>query len=415
MRKVFLPLIAFAQQAWMLIGEGDVILMGARIDAIRGVLMKSAGRADELRRSSNPLFNNRKLRLGTFCTNASHGCVISTVEGSLKADWASTVELARLADEMEFEAIVPIGRWRGFGGITDFNGESFETYTWAAGIASATSYSSIFATSHVPTIHPLVAAKQAATIDHIGGGRFTLNIVTGWFRPEMEMFGVTMLDHDTRYNVAVEWLDIIKRLWTEDDPVDHEGRFFKLKRAVLKPKPIQKPYPALMNAGGSEKGRHFAARFCDIVFTVLERHDRESLRSIVDRYRKFAREEYGREIGVWTNAYIYQGETEKEARALYQHVVNEQGDWEAVNNLVSTMGIESEQLAVDALEGLKRHFIAGWCGYPMIGTAEQVADGFKILADAGFDGILLSWPLWPEGMRQFRAETLPLLRQAGLR
>src|SRR5271154_5705148 len=281
--------------------------------------MRKTGRHDVLRRSNNPLFNDRKLRLGTFCTNASHGCVISTVDGSLEADWQSTLELARLADEMEFEAIVPIGRWRGFGGVTDFNGASFETYTWAAGLSGATRYSSVFATSHVPTIHPLVAAKQATTIDHIGGGRFTLNIVTGWFRPEMEMFGVSMLDHDVRYDYAIEWLEIMKRLWTEEKPIDHQGKFFNLKQAVLKPKPIQKPYPVLMNAGGSEKGRHFAARYCDVAFVVLDRHDLEGLTSLVARYRKLAREEYGREISVWTNAYIYQADTENEAQAFYDH------------------------------------------------------------------------------------------------
>lgn len=377
--------------------------------------MGGSGRAEELRRSQNPLFNQRKLRLGTFCTNASHGCVISTVEGALKADWQSTVELARLADEMEFEAIVPIGRWRGFGGVTDFNGASFETYTWAAGLADATRYSSVFATSHVPTIHPLVAAKQAATIDHISGGRFTLNIVTGWFRPEMEMFGIKMLEHDTRYDFAVEWLEVVKRLWTEDEPIDHQGRFFNLKQAVLQPKPIQKPYPVLMNAGGSEKGRHFAARYCDVAFVVLDRHDPDGLKARVDQYRKLARSEYGREIAVWTNAYIYQADTERAARAFYDHVVNETGDWVAVDNMLTTMGIESQQLPVEAMEGLKRHFIAGWCGYPLIGTKDQVAEGLELLVEAGFDGILLSWPRWSEGMRRFQGETLPLLKQAGLR
>src|SRR3546814_6724447 len=62
--------------------------------------------------------------------------------------------------------------------------------------------------SHISTIHPLMAAKQAASIDHISGGRFVLNVVTGWNRPEMEMFGVAMADHDTRYDMAAEWIEI---------------------------------------------------------------------------------------------------------------------------------------------------------------------------------------------------------------
>ena len=51
---------------------------------------------------------------------------------------------------------MPIARWRGFGGTTDFNGICFETYTWAAGLAAATERIMVFSTSHVPTVHPIV-------------------------------------------------------------------------------------------------------------------------------------------------------------------------------------------------------------------------------------------------------------------
>jgi alkanesulfonate monooxygenase SsuD/methylene tetrahydromethanopterin reductase-like flavin-dependent oxidoreductase (luciferase family) len=65
---------------------------------------------------------------------------------------------------------VPLGPWRGFGGVTDFNEDVFEAITFCAGITAQTRHPSVFATSHVPTIHPVLAAKQAATSDHICGG-----------------------------------------------------------------------------------------------------------------------------------------------------------------------------------------------------------------------------------------------------
>ena len=74
----------------------------------------SLSRADHLRQSNNPLFSDRKLRLGTFSSNLSGGCAISKIDGTLKADWPSTMALARMSDEMEFEALVPVGRWKGF-------------------------------------------------------------------------------------------------------------------------------------------------------------------------------------------------------------------------------------------------------------------------------------------------------------
>src|SRR5690242_20216441 len=93
----------------------------------------------ETRRVTNPLFNDNRLKLGTFCTNVSHGSVASTAEGSLELTWRNTLAIAQGSDRAGFEALVPLGRWRGYGGETNFNGRSFEGLTWAAGLASATS------------------------------------------------------------------------------------------------------------------------------------------------------------------------------------------------------------------------------------------------------------------------------------
>jgi alkanesulfonate monooxygenase SsuD/methylene tetrahydromethanopterin reductase-like flavin-dependent oxidoreductase (luciferase family) len=126
-------------------------------------------------------------------------------------------------------------------------------------------------------------------------------------------------------------------------------------------------------------------------------------------------DEYGRDIKIWTNAYIYQGETEKDAQALWDHCVIENGDQTAVNNLTQTLGIEGRETPARQLSQLKNHFIAGWGGYPIIGTKEQVVDGLQEIADAGFDGTLLSWPRYIEDMTQFKEVTYPLVQQSGLR
>ena len=372
-------------------------------------------RADQLRESRNPLFGPRKLKLGTFSSNLSGGCAISKIDGVLKADWPSTLALATMADEMEFEALVPVGRWKGFGGVTNFNGAGFESFTWAAGIGASTKHAGVFATSHVPTMHPVMAAKQATTIDHVTGGRFSLNVVTGWYRPEIEMFGEPQMEHDERYDRAVEWLDVIKLLWTREEEFDFDGRYYTIKKGWLAPKPVQKPYPAVMNAGGSDKGRHYAAKHCDVAFTVLASHKLEDMTEQVARYRRLAREEYGREIQVWTNAYIVQGETEQDARDFFNHYVHQQGDWEAVDNLVTMLGINAQSLPPGVEQQLKEHFIAGWGGFPVVGSKEQVVDKLALLSKAGFDGAVLSWARYVDEMREFQTETLPLLVQAGLR
>jgi alkanesulfonate monooxygenase SsuD/methylene tetrahydromethanopterin reductase-like flavin-dependent oxidoreductase (luciferase family) len=368
------------------------------------------------REHGNPLFNNRKLKLGTFSSNLSGGCAISTMDGILKADWKAATELAKLADDMEFEAIVPVGRWRGFGGETDFNGAGFECFTFAAGMGALFDYPAVFATSHVPSIHPVMAAKQATTVDHISGGRFALNLVTGWHKTEIETFGAPMLDHDARYDCAAEWLEIVKSLWQHDEPLDYEGQFYQVRQALLKPQPVQKPFPPVMCAGGSTKGRHFSAKYCDIAFTSFEnRYSLEAMRNNVDQFKRIARDEYDRELKIWTNAYIVQGDTETEALRLLDYCVNEKGDHVAAENLMKTLGIHSEGWSKEGLARLKVDIMAGWGGYALVGSKEQVVDGLQLLCDAGVDGVVVAWPAYLEGMKQFQQETLPLLIEAGLR
>ncbi|HEV2573862.1 MAG TPA: LLM class flavin-dependent oxidoreductase [Beijerinckiaceae bacterium] len=372
-------------------------------------------RTESLQATKHPLFNDRKLKFGTFCSNLSGGCAISKIDGVLKARWPETLELAQLAEAMDFEALVPVGRWKGFGGPTNFNGEGFESFSWASAIAASTENAGVFATTHVPTIHPIFAAKMGTTIDHVSNGRFALNIVTGWFKPEIEMFGRAQLAHEDRYKMAAEWLEVVKRLWTEDKEFDYEGQFYQIKAGWCAPKPLHKPYPPIMNAGGSEVGRHYAAKHCDVAFVVFTTHDKDEMRKQVAAYRDLARQEYGRELKIWGYAYVVQGETEKEARDFYNYYVHEQGDWEAATNLLDTMGLNAQTLPKEAYAWIKEHFIAGWGGYPIVGTKEQVVDKLQLLSDIGLDGTLLSWARYAEGMREFQEKTYPLVVQAGLR
>ena len=369
------------------------------------------------RRDTNPALSTRKLKLGTFQTNLDSGCVMSDLDGRLDISWPNTVKLAKLADEMEFEALVPVARWAGFGGATNPQGPGFESYTWASGIAASTQKAGVLSTSHVMLNHPLMAAKQGAVIDHISGGRFTLNIVCGWNGPEMEMFGLPLQGHDERYDCAEEWITIVKKLWSEDDTFDFHGRFYNIKKGYLQPKPIQSAYPAIMNAGGSERGRHFAAKNCDLVFTGLRTFDFDVNAAHIKAYHTMAREEYGRDVRAWGLAVIVQGETEKEARDFYNYFVHAKGDWDAAMNVVNTMAAEINErdYPPERRKAMAEMFIAGWGGFPLVGTKEQIVDGLQMMSRLGLDGVLLSWPRFEQGMREFRDVTYPLVKQAGLR
>jgi FMNH2-dependent dimethyl sulfone monooxygenase len=367
------------------------------------------------RRRLNPLFNDNKLKLGLFGVNVSNGCAITTAEDRHTVTWPTNLAIAQTADKYGYEAMVPVARWRGFGGESNFNGTNFETYTWAAGLGQATKDICVLTTSHVPTIHPIVAAKQATTVDHITNGRFALNIVCGWFTPELEMFGVPQMEHDTRYDHAAEWVEVMKLLWSRDEDFDYEGKFIKVNKGFAMPKPVQKPFPALMNAGGSEKGRHFAAKHCDIAFVVLTSHNLDEGRAQIDAFRRLAREEYGREIQIWGNGYVVHGDTQQEADAELNRYVMEKGDEQAVERLMQVVGLQSHVFPTHVLDWFRFHLKAGWGGYPLVGTPDRIAGELSKLSDIGFDGILLSWVDYLAGLERWNKEVMPLLEQAGLR
>ena len=364
--------------------------------------------------ATNPLFGKRRLKLGTFCTNVSGGATMSAMEGVYKLTWDNVLLAAHLADAMEFEAIVPIARWRGFGGATDFNGEVFEPFTFAAAVSAMTKHPSVFATAHVPSLHPVMAAKQSATIDHISRGRFTLNVVTGWNRREIELFGSQLLEHDKRFAVADEWITLMKRLWTEEGPVYFAGAHFQVRDAMLRPHPVQ-PYPALMNASNSQVGKLFAAKHFDIVFTALATRDPDEISDQVQSLKALARAEFGRDLKVWINAYMLIGDTHKDAQDQFDYCIYERGDWEAADIMLKEMGITTQGKSVELRESRKIHTMAGYGGLQLLGTPAEIVDDMGMLTAAGLDGILLSWPAYIEGMKRFQAQVYPLLIEAGLR
>ena len=93
--------------------------------------------------------------------------------------------------------------------------------------------------------------SRCVTADHIGEGRFGLNIVAGWNEGEFEMFGVQQREHEARYAYAQEWIDAIKQAWGPSEDFDFDGEHIKLKKVRAKPKPYGGTRPLIMNAGSS--------------------------------------------------------------------------------------------------------------------------------------------------------------------
>lgn len=366
--------------------------------------------------SRNPLYNDNRLKLGIFGINGKGGAQ-TLVPEAYRPSWPAAVKVAQMADRAGFEAIVGYARWKAYMAAKPDHpsGVVFDSFTFAAGLAQVTSYSTLFATSHAPTVHPITCAKQCVTVDHMSSGRFALNVVGGWNKHELDMFGAPLREHDQRYDQLQEWLTVMKRLWSEAEEFDFEGDFYKVVRASSRPQPFQTPHPPIMNAGGSPRGMRFACEHADICFVILQDEDPEACARQIAEYKNTARNEFGREVQVWTYCPVVLRDTQAEADAYLHHYAVEMEDKESVDAWSAGLAAQTKIVAPEKLQAFRKRFAAGVGGNILVGDADRVADQMHALADAGLDGVLCTFVDFVDGLTRFERDLMPLLEARGLR
>ena len=360
------------------------------------------------------MYNGNALKIGLFGANCSSGRAVTKVAERWSGSWPENVSLARMADEAGIDFLLPIARWKGYGGDTDYQGATFETVTWACGLLALTRRITVFGTVHAPLFNPLIAAKEFVTADHIGEGRFGLNLVVGWNEDEFEMFGVRQRDHERRYEYAQEWLDAVKLAWGPQEDFDFDGAYIKLANIRAKPKPYGGTRPLIMNAGASPTGRAFALHNCDAFFTQASRRSaEETAQRVRDVKTEAAR--YGREIDVYTVGVITCRPTEKEAEDYYRHCIVDNADWSAVDLILAKKNISPATVGDAMFNEQRTNYANGMGGVPIVGDPDRVARQLADLSHAGLRGVSVSFVNYADELPFFCGEVIPRLERMGLR
>lgn len=365
--------------------------------------------------SRTATFSENKFKLGLFGLNLSSGRSATKVPERWSGNWDDNLCAALLADEAGMDFHLPVGRWKGYGGETNFEGSGLETIGWACGLLAATKRITIFATVQAALIHPVFAAKQFVTADQIGHGRFGLNVVCGWNPDEFEMFGVQQREHDERYTFGGEWTSAIVRIWSETKPFDFDGEFFHLKNVEAEPKPYGGSRPIIMNAGSSVAGRTFAINYADMLFRNwrnIEDNAKDNAETIAAAAAR------GREVGVYTSGYVICRPTRQEALDYEHYVADENADWGAIDHMMEMSMANNHglrNLSPEALAQTRRRIAVGHGGCPIVGNPDDVAAGLARLNEAGFSGFAFSFVNYVAEFPFFRDEVLPRLERLGLR
>lgn len=358
----------------------------------------------------HPMHGPNRFKLGIFSANADGGLTLTRVPERWPARWHEVVEVARLADRADIEFFLPIARWKGFGGEMNSREWSYETLTFAAALAGVTERIALFATVHVPMVHPVFAAKALATVDHASDGRAGLNIVCGWSPQEFDLFGLSMIED--RYAQGLEWAEIVERIFADGAPFDYAGKFYQLRNVSGLPLPLQRPRPVTLNAAFSPAGREFAAKAADLLLTTFV--DIEGGRPhIADMAARALAA--GRAVGVFTTCHVVCRPTQAEAEDYYEHYAVRMEDTVSVDLYMGAKEKFSSSHDPEAYRLHRKRFVGGAGTYPLIGTPRRIAEEMVRMSEAGFAGTTVSFVNFRDELPFFIDAVLPLLREAGLR
>lgn len=321
------------------------------------------------------------------------------------------------AEELGFDLVFGLAQWMGkggYGGEMRFREMATDPLLVTAGLAALTQRILLISTVHVLYgWHPLHLAKFGATIDNMSGGRWGLNVVTGYKKSEIEMFGLAQIEHDLRYDMVDEFTTIMKRLWLEDEELTYEGRWWTTKGAFVAPKPVHGRC-LLVNAASSGAGLAYAVRHSDLIFiTSPAGADPDKACAALPAHNeriKTAARELGRDVRTIINPHVICRETEKEARAQYQAILDHQDPVAADNFYAAFSGGDQASWK----QATRDQWVIGG-NVHLVGTPEQIVERFQQLRRAGCDGVQVNFYDFLPDLEFFGDRVLPLMHQAGLR
>ncbi|MBA2734107.1 MAG: LLM class flavin-dependent oxidoreductase [Acidobacteria bacterium] len=327
------------------------------------------------------------------------GWLRNVEDEGMEASWEYVSRLARRSEEIGYD--LTLIAELNLNDIKGADAPSLDAWSTAAALAAVTRRLELMVAVR-PTFHnPALLAKQAANIDHIGGGgRLSLNVVSSWWADEAKKYGVHFEQHDDRYARTSEWLEVVDRLWREDH-FTFDGQYYRVEDAVMQPKPITKPRPVIYAGGESEAAKELIARLCDAYVMHGDEPARVS-EKIGDL--KARRERLGlppMRFGV--AAYSIVRDTAEEAQRELTRITDVQQSAAGYGNYQQWLaGTQLEQrVSLEDYSVSNRGLRSG-----LVGTPDQVRERITEFEEAGVDLLLLQCSPQLEEMERFAAAVI---------
>ncbi len=343
--------------------------------------------------------------LGIFIPIGNNGWMMSKNAPQYMPSFDLNRTTAEKAEAAGFEFLLSMVKLRGFGGDTEFWDHNLESFSLMAGLAAVTEKINLFASVALPTMEPAMVARMASTIDDISGGRFGINIVSGWNQIEYSQMGVWPGDwyYEKRYDYATEYVTIMKELWSTGVS-DLKGEHFQMDDCRLSPPPKNGGVP-LVCAGQSDRGMQFCADYGDYQF-IIGTSDLDVVRNDASRLMTAA-EASGRDVGVYVLFQITMGETDQEAEAKWQSY-KDGADLEAIKFMTGQAELDTAGATAEKITEMQGAFNLN-IG-PIVGSHATIAAKLDEVSEInGVKGVMCVFDDYPVATEEFGAKVMPLM------
>jgi FMNH2-dependent dimethyl sulfone monooxygenase len=326
------------------------------------------------------------------------GWLRNVPDENMEASWAYVKRLAHHSEQIGFDCTL-IAELN-LNDIKGVEAPSLDAWSTAAALAAVTERIELMVAVR-PTFHlPALLAKQAANIDHISGGRLTLNVVSSWWADEARKYGVHFEQHDDRYARTSEWLDVLNGVWSRDH-FSFAGKYYRVEDNVLEPKPLSRPRPRLYAGGESPAAKELIAEKCDAYLMHGDPPERVGEKIADLRQRRARHNLPPLKFGV--AGYAIVRETEREAHDELRRITDVQQSAAGYANYQQWLaGTQLEQrVSLEDYSVSNRGLRSG-----LVGTPEQVAERVAAFELAGVDLLLMQFSPQLEEMDRFASSVI---------
>ncbi len=363
-----------------------------------------------------------KVEFGWFIPTNGDGRYIG-VKPEREPSQAYFVEVAQAAEEAGYEfALIPAG------------GECWDGWIVGSWVAAATTKLKPLVAMRPGLITPVLAARMAATLDRMSGGRALVNIVTGHYPADLKASGDPLHgSHDERYGRTKEFLEVVKGVWQQPDQhganFHYAGSHYEVEGGASRPAPVQKPHPPLYFGGSSEAGKRTAAETADVYLMWTEPIGwiKEQIAEM-EGYLAELRDarNMSRSLRYGIRAQLVVRDTEEEAWAAAHEILRhvEPDLLDAREKLHSKTDATNQKRQMELFSASKDNdyrigpnlwsglsAVRGGGAVAFVGTPEQVSDRIVEFVDAGVTSFILSgYPHLEEAKRSGKL-LLPLVKQ----